>query len=499
MEGVDMEHDPALWGVAEAAARIRDGKISPSEYAQELLRRCRRREALNAFITLDPDAVLARAERAGRRDAEAGPLHGVPLAVKDNIDVAGETTTGGTPSLREHTVGRDAAVWRRLHAAGALLLGKANMHELALGVTSNNRTFGPVLNPWATERTAGGSSGGTAAAVAGRLAPAGLGTDTGGSIRIPAAHCAVAGLRPSRGRYGRHGVLLLSRTRDTVGVIARSIEDIALLDAVIAPPPGHVGRERGPAPMVDLPEIPWSQVRLGVPRRPFWEDLDPGTAAVAEQRLEDLRRAGAVLVEADLPGHVMEQVPEAGLAVALHEARWEVPYYLAQTPPSPTFDELADQAAGPDVRALLDDVANASPSAYETACRSAVPLFEATLIDYFRTHRVDALVYPTCPVPAQPVGRDDTVRLNGREAPTFATCIRNTDLASIIGWPALALPAGLSNRGLPVGLELCGPPHSDRHLLRLGAAGESLWEWPSAPDTPPAPRPNEGERRGDGG
>ncbi|WP_169807800.1 amidase family protein [Actinomadura hibisca] len=449
--------------------------ISSSEYTQELLRRCRRREALNAFITLDPDALLARAREADRRrDGEPGPLYGVPLAVKDNIDVAGQVTTGGTPALRDHVVNRDAETWRRLRVAGALLLGKTNMHELAFGVTGNNRAFGPTLNPWAADRTAGGSSSGTAAAVAARLAPAGLGTDTGGSVRIPAAHCATAGLRPSRGRYGQHGVLLLSRTRDTVGVIARSVVDIALLDSVIAPSPGHAGRT--------APALPWPGVRLGVPRRPFWRDLDPATAAVAERRLDDLSRAGAVLVEADLPDQVMEQVPEAGMAIAEYEARRELPYYLAQTPPSPTYDELVDQIADPDVHAPLGGAANTPPSAYQTACRSAVPLFEATLTDYVRAHRLDALVYPTCPVAAQPVGHDETVRLNGRDAPTFATYIRNTDLASVIGWPALALPAGLGDDGLPVGLELCGPPHSDRRLLRLGTACEGLWEWPSAPD-----------------
>ncbi|MFG2004972.1 amidase family protein [Spirillospora sp. NPDC048911] len=477
--------DPVYWTIAEAAARISDRTISAVEYTQELLSRCRRHEALNSFTSLDPDAVLDRARRADRalrahgdQASTPGPLHGIPLVVKDNIDVAGQATTGGTPALRDHTVKRDAEVWTRLQTAGALLLGKANMHELAFGVTSNNQAYGPVLNPWDPGRTAGGSSGGTAAAVAGRLAPAGLGTDTGGSVRIPAAHCAAVGLRPSRGRYGRHGVLLVSRTRDTVGPIARSVGDVALLDSVIAPPAARgrtgEGRDGGPA-----------GVRLGVPRAPFWQDLDASTAAVTERRLEDLRRAGAVLVEADLPPQTVEQASKAGMAMALYEAHWELPYYLAQTPPAPTFDELVQQIAGADVRALLDDVVRTPASAYQEACRSVVPAFEAVVAGYVRDHDLAALVYPTCPLPAQPVGHDDTVRLNGRQVPLFATCIRNTDLASIIGWPALALPAGLSDDGLPIGLELCAPPGCDPRLLDLGRSCEGLWEWPSAPDPPP--------------
>ncbi|MEV4256996.1 amidase family protein [Spirillospora sp. NPDC049652] len=471
--------DPARWGLAEAAARIRDGTISSAEYTQELLRRCRSWQGLNAFTSLGPETALRQARQADRlRARQPGPLHGIPLAVKDNIDVAGQATTGGTPALRGQVVRRDAEVWTSLRAAGAFSLGKTNMHELAFGITGNNQAFGPALNPWAADRTAGGSSGGTASAVAACLVPAGLGTDTGGSIRIPAAHCGVVGLRPSRGRYGQHGVLLLSRTRDTVGLIARSVQDVALLDSVITSP---LGDRTG----AGVPPASWSGVRLGVPRAPFWRDLDSGTEAVARRRLDDLRRAGAVLVRTDLPAPVTEQTSQAGLAVALYEALRELPRYLAQTTPAPTLEELIDQVAGPDVRALLDDAKQVTESDYRTACHSTVPRISSALAGHLRALGLDALVYPTCPLPAQPVGHDETVLLNGRRVPAFATCIRNTDLASVIGWPALSLPAGLTDDGLPVGLELCGAPGTDRRLLSLARGGEQLWERPPKPGPPP--------------
>ena len=207
-------------GVAGAAAAIRSGDITAENLADALLARAAANASLTAFITLDPDGVRAAARLADRRRASGaslGPLHGVPLALKDNLDTADLPTSGGTPGLKGHRPKRNAAIVEALLAAGAIVLGKCNLHELAFGITNNNTTFGPARNPYAPDRIPGGSSGGTGVAVAARLAPGGVGTDTGGSVRVPAALCGIVGFRPSTGRWSQAGVVPISHTRDTPG------------------------------------------------------------------------------------------------------------------------------------------------------------------------------------------------------------------------------------------------------------------------------------------
>lgn len=223
-------------GAAEAAAAIRAGDISAQSLVDALLDRCTRAASLNAFISLDPDAVRNAARSADQqrqRGERLGPLHGVPIALKDNFDTADFTTTAGTPALAAHRPTRNAAVVQRLLDAGALILGKANMQELAFGPTSNNAAFGPVRNPYDRSRIPGGSSGGTAALVAARLAPAGLGTDTGGSVRVPASLSGVVGFRPTTLRWPQDGIVPISHTRDTAAPIARCVADCALLDGIV--------------------------------------------------------------------------------------------------------------------------------------------------------------------------------------------------------------------------------------------------------------------------
>src|SRR6185437_6901159 len=219
-----------------AARASRNGEIAAEAYATALLDRCDAVAHLNAFIVQDRDAVLAASRDADRKRASGarlGALHGVPLAIKDNLDCVGYATTGGTPALRDNRPKRNAAVMQKLLDAGAIVLGKANMHEMAFGITSNNGAFGPARNPYDPARVPGGSSGGTGTAIGARLAPAGIGTDTGGSVRIPAAFCGIAGLRPSLGRWPIDGILPISPTRDTAGPMARTVTDLALLDAVV--------------------------------------------------------------------------------------------------------------------------------------------------------------------------------------------------------------------------------------------------------------------------
>jgi Asp-tRNA(Asn)/Glu-tRNA(Gln) amidotransferase A subunit family amidase len=273
-------------GAVEAAVAIRAGDFSAQALVEALLDRCARAVPLNAFISLDPDAVRAAARNADQRRQRGerlGPLHGVPIVLKDNFDTVDFPTTAGTPALAAHRPTRNAPVVQRLLNAGAFILGKANMQELAFGPTSNNAAFGPVRNPYDHSRIPGGSSGGTAAAVAARLAPAGLGTDTGGSVRVPASLSGVVGFRPTTLRWPQDGIVPISHTRDTAAPIARCVADCVLLDGVVT----------GGA--TSLSPIRLEGLRLGVPRGHFWEDLDAEVEAILADALARLAAAGVVL------------------------------------------------------------------------------------------------------------------------------------------------------------------------------------------------------------
>src|ERR1700704_3644810 len=263
-------------GVSELAQAIRRGDLASEALVEELLARCAAASSLNAFISLEPERVRAAARHADQhrsRGGELGPLHGVPLAIKDNFDTADYRTTAGTPALAAHRPKRNAVVVQRLLDAGAVVLGKANLQELAYGPTSNNAAFGPVRNPYDPTRIPGGSSGGTASAVAARLAPAGLGTDTAGSVRVPGSLCGVTSFRPSTLRWSQAGIVPISHTRDTAGPLARSVADCVLLDGVVT----GSATEVAPADLKGL--------RLGVPRGYFWDNLDAELGAILEAAL----------------------------------------------------------------------------------------------------------------------------------------------------------------------------------------------------------------------
>jgi Asp-tRNA(Asn)/Glu-tRNA(Gln) amidotransferase A subunit family amidase len=450
----------------EALALLRSGRLTAERYAQALIAVCHARSELRAFISFDGDRVLdaARAADRGLRHGMPGVLHGLPVVIKDNIDVAGVPTTAGTPALRANWPLASAPVAEALFRAGAILLGKANMHELADGITNNNAAFGAVRNPYAPAMIPGGSSGGTAAAIAARLCAAGLGTDTGGSVRIPAALCGIAGLRPSSGRYPGAGIVPISHTRDTAGPMARTVADVALLDAVIsgAAAPPVVPALRG--------------VRLGVPQVPFYEDLDPELAAVIEAALEKLVAAGCVLIPADLPE--LASLSRAAGAISYYEQPRDLDAYLAAASGGLSTREVAAGIASPDVRAIFEtDVLGAtaiSEQAYRQAMDDHRPRLQAAYARHFDDLRLDALALPTTVLPARPIGEDRDVELNGRRVPTFATYLRNTRIMTIAGIPGLSLPAGLTAAGLPVGLELDAPAGTDRALLGLGMAVEAV-------------------------
>jgi len=454
-------------GVGEAAAAIRTGTCTAEALADVLLERCASAAPLNAFISLDPNALRAAARRADQRRQRGeplGPLHGVPLALKDNFDTADFPTTAGTPGLAGNRPAHNAAVVQRLLDAGALILGKANMQELAFGPTSNNAAFGPVHNPYDRTRIPGGSSGGTGAAVAARLAPAGLGTDTGGSVRVPASLCGVVGFRPTTLRWPQAGIVPISHTRDTAAPMARSVRDCALLDAIVT----------GEFTVVSPARL--EGLRIGVPRGHFWENLDAEVERIAEEALAAMRAAGAVLVEGDITD-IATLDAKAGFPVALYEFVADLNRYLAEHATGLDFASLAAQVKSPMVKAVVAGLLGAdavSEAAYGEALTRHRPALQQTYRRYFNECGVAAMAFPTTPLPAAPIGEDDTVMLNGVRVPTLATYIRNLGPGSAAGIPGLSLPAGMTRSGLPVGIALDGPEQDDRQLLAIGIAFEML-------------------------
>jgi mandelamide amidase len=453
----------------EAAARIRAGTLKSEDLVRALVDVIERKRDLNAFITFDRDRAIASARKAdtlAARKTFAGPLHGVPIVVKDNIHVAGLPNSAGTPALRDFVPTRNAPVAEKLIRAGAIVLGKTNMHELAFGITSNNAAFGPARNAYDPSRIAGGSSGGTANAIAARMAAAGLGTDTGGSVRIPAALNGIAGLRPTLGRYSQDGITPIAHTRDTAGPMAREVADLVLLDTIITG-----ARDRVTA-------APLKGLRLGVCRALFFRSLDPATEQLADATLDRLQAAGAELVDVDMPG-LVDLDGKISFPIALYEARADLTRYLKRYRPALDLATLAGRIASPDVNglfasAIVPGAKDAIPEKVYLDALAARPLLQRLYAETFRKHNIVALVFPTTPLPAAPIGDDEKTLLNGVEVPTFPTFIQNTDPGSNAGIPGLSVPIGRTAAGLPVGLELDGPTGSDRRLLGIGLTLETL-------------------------
>lgn len=418
-----------------------------------------KRSSLNAFITVDKTGAMRSARRL---DAESGdlPLRGVTLAVKDNIHIAGLPNTAGTPALKSFIAPDTSPAVARLEKAGCIVLGKAGLHELAMGVTSKNEAFGAIRNPLDEKLIPGGSSGGTAVAVAAALADAGLGTDTGGSIRIPAALIGIVGFRPTSCLYPQAGLTMISPTRDTIGVMAKTVDKAARLHEVIT------GRTVGSPP---------ARIRLGVPQSHFCDGLDPEVSAAFRRYLDTLDQAGFELVYVD-----MTNVPELNAAlsapIVLHEIARTVPAYLASYGTGVTTAALLASVAGADVRALLNLAfsGHITHHVYEQALRVERPRLQIAVAHYFCSNGLDAVTFPTVPISARAIeGIEAGVRVNGILQDTFTTYIRNTDPASNAGIPALSLPGGKDRSGFPIGMELQGPEGQDEPLLAIGKAIEA--------------------------
>jgi indoleacetamide hydrolase len=452
----------------DAVGAMTRGELTAERYATALLERCRAGASLNAFISLQPERVLeaARACDVRRRTgAPLGLLHGLPIPVKDSVNTRDYPTTGGTPALRHFQPRADAPVVDTLRKAGAIVLGKTNLHELSYGYTSNNHAYGAIHNPYDPTRIPGGSSGGTGAAIAYRMAPLGIAEDTEGSIRVPAALCGICGFRPTTGRYPTTGAVPITPLFDQVGPHARSVADLVLFDTVVtgdtsrAPPPSLKG------------------VRLGVVR-PFWyTDLDPEVERVTDAALKTLARAGVELVEGDLPElpHLIALTTDP---IQNHDVKGSLTRYLAQYDTGISFDTLLAQAS-PDVQRMITPaLAGGSDFVPEAQYREAVdvhlPALRSLYRDYFARTGVAAIVFPTTILPAPVIGEEDMeVQVRGRKMPFDQAISRNIAPGSTAGLPGLVLPAGLTS-GLPIALEFDGASGSDRALLALGLALEEV-------------------------
>ncbi len=471
-----------LTAVAAVLAMQR-GELTAEAYATSLLARCAQWRHLNAFIALELAQVLESARAADLRRASGDPLgalHGLPIPVKDSVNTRDYPTTAGTSALRAFRPAEDATAVAQLRAAGAIVLGKTNLHELSFGWTSENRAFGAVRNPYDPARIPGGSTGGTAAAIAARMAPLGVAEDTQGSIRVPAALCGICGFRPTTGRYSTAGAAPITPVFDQIGPHARSVDDLALFDAVLT------GDTR-PLPLAAL-----AGVRLGLARRQYLDGVDPEVAAVTAAVLARLRDAGVVLVEVDLP-EVPELVGRITGPLQLHDVLPSLARYLRDFGAPVDLAGLLAQVS-PDVRAVFERFAvagapEAVPEAVYTAARDVHrPALQRMFVDCFSRHGIAALVFPATRVPATPIGMTDSVMIDGVAVPFMAAIARNIAPGSTAGLPGLVIPGGLTAlTRLPVGIELDGPAGSDRAVLALGRAIAGLLDPMPAPTLPSIP------------
>lgn len=455
----------------EAVSRMSRGEMTVEQYVDALLRRCEAFKSLNAFITLDPAQVRSAArdcDRRRRAGEKPGPMFGLPIPIKDSVNTRDYPTTAGTPALRHFRPANDAPVVSALRAAGALVLGKTNLHELSYGWTSDNHAFGAVHNPYDMSRIPGGSSGGTAVAIAAQMAPLGVAEDTQGSIRVPAALCGITGFRPTTGRYPTQGCAPISPLFDQVGPHARTVGDLALFDSVVA-------KETRPLAPTAL-----RGVRIGVVRDYWFEGLDPEVDRVTTLALQRITDAGAQIIDTTMPG-LQSLIDLTTDAVQNHDVRIALAQYLQHYGAGVSLEDLVARASADIQNTFRRDVLVGAPNAvpeqvYAAARDVHLPALRRLYRDYFTRTGVSAIVFPATMVAAPAIGEDATVNIHGRNVRFDIAIARNISPGSTAGIPGLVLPAGYSAAGLPIGIELDAAAGSDRALLSLGLAVQNVLE-----------------------
>ena len=450
-----------LTSIVETTELLRKRELSPVELTKNCLAQIEKlNPTLNAFITVTAESALTQARTAEAeilRGHWRGPLHGIPLALKDLIDSAGIRTTAASALFKDRVPTDDAEVVRRLKEAGAVLLGKQNLHEFAYGGSSIISYYGEVHNPWDPARIAGGSSGGSAASVAAGLCYGAIGTDTAGSVREPAALCGVVGLKPTYGRVSVRGVIALSLSLDHIGPIARTVSDAAAMLQVIA------GHDANDAHSADVPVPDYvaglpkgvEQLRIGVPRKFFYEDLDPEIASAVEQAVGSLRTLGCDLseIEIDVPTDRTLQTAES---YAYHAK------FASRSPELYQPETLRRIRKGEDISA--QDVEQR---------RRELKQIRGEIHKVFEG--VDVLVTPTTPVPAGAI--DELKKDPELLRPHELMLLRNTRPVNVWGLPAISVPCGFTTAGVPIGLQIIGPQWREDTVLQVAYAYEQATDW----------------------
>jgi aspartyl-tRNA(Asn)/glutamyl-tRNA(Gln) amidotransferase subunit A len=462
--------DLGFASASQIAARVMQRELTARQVTEEFLARIETLQPrLNCFTQILSDIAFqqaARVDDAIRSGRGAGPLAGVPVAVKDIVDVAGVTTTSASHRWLHRHAETDAVLAERLRRAGAILIGKTNLHECAFGVTNINPHYGPVRNPWDPTRIPGGSSGGSAAAVAAGLCAGAVGTDTGGSIRIPASLCGVAGIKPTYGLVPLDGVVPLAWTLDHAGPLARTVRDAALLLDVMAGTEGDDARSLVRA--LDAAGPPSGRgaggtrvVRVGIPRKFFWERLEVEIETSATAALQTLRNLGASLRDVEVP-----YASYAGSAVSVILSAEATAFHEQHLRTHPA-------EYGEDVRTRLERGFFLSGTDYITALRAQGFLHREFLRAF---EKADVLVMPTTQAAGSPID-DDPESASSTSLAMSVQLTRFTNPFNLTGFPALSLPCGFTKQGLPVGLQIVGRPRDEALVLRVGEAYESATEW----------------------
>lgn len=455
--------------IGELSKLIKKKEVSPVEVTTSFLERINQLDGqINAYITVLEDEARQssqEAERAILSGNYLGPLHGVPIAVKDLFLTKGIRTTAGSKILADFFPKEDATVIQRLKEAGAVIIGKTNLHEFAYGSTTDNPHYGPTRNPWDMERIPGGSSGGSAAAVVASLCSGSLGSDTGGSIREPAALCGIVGIKPTYGRVSRFGVIPLAWSLDHAGPITKDVEDSALILNAIA------GRDPRDSASSDVPVPDYTRalggevkgLRLGIPKEYFFEEIDDEIGEHVKKAISVLQTLGVAAEEVSLP-YVKYSRTLLWILVGAEASSYHEPFFRTRI-----------EEYGRDVRANLE-VAQFMLASHYLKAQRVRNILRENLLEVLK--KVDVIVCPTTPVPAPKIGeRDFKIRMGDRETTVTGGLGRLTCPFNLSGLPAISLPCGFTSLGLPIGLQIAGRPFDEETVLKVARAYEMNTDW----------------------